>query len=270
MPELPEVEITRRGVLAALAGSQVSAVAVRNSALRYPVPQDLGSRLSGCALSAIERRGKYLLLDFGCGEVLIHLGMSGSLQVLPAATPPGPHDHVDLVFGERAMRLRDPRRFGALLWLGRDGHEHPLLRDLGVEPLSGDLTAAYLHQATRRRSAPIKQVLMDSHVVAGIGNIYAAESLFRAGIRPTVAARRLSLRRCERLVETMRDTLKEALAAGGSSLRDFVASDGSPGYFQQHYYVYGRSGEPCRRCGTPIRSLRQGQRSSFFCPLCQR
>jgi formamidopyrimidine-DNA glycosylase len=270
MPELPEVEITRRGVLTALAGNAVSAVTVRNAALRYPVPPDLGQHLRGRSLAAIARRGKYLLLDFGTGELLVHLGMSGSLQVVPADLPPRPHDHVDIVFGQRALRLHDPRRFGAVLWLGSQGRNHPLLRDLGAEPLSPELSAPRLHAATRRRRAAIKQVLMDSRLIVGVGNIYAAESLFRAGIRPTVAASRLSLPRWERLVASIRATLADALAAGGSSLRDFVASDGSPGYFQQQYFVYGRDGEPCRRCGTPIRSLRQGQRSSFFCPQCQR
>jgi formamidopyrimidine-DNA glycosylase len=270
MPELPEVEVTRRGVLAALAGARASGVVIRNGALRYPVPADLESRLAGRTLATIARRGKYLLLDFGQGEVLIHLGMSGSLGVVPRATPPRTHDHVDIVFGDRALRLHDPRRFGAVLWLGRQGRDHPLLRDLGVEPLSDEMSAPRLHAATRGRRAAIKLVLMDNRLIVGVGNIYAAESLFRAGIRPTVAANRLSLARWQRLVESIRTTLTAALAAGGSSLRDFIASDGSPGYFQQQYFVYGRTGEACRRCGTPIRTLRQGQRSSFFCPHCQR
>lgn len=270
MPELPEVEVTRRGLLPTLLGATATALIVRNSALRYPVPADLARHVVGRRLAGISRHGKYLLLDFECGEVLVHLGMSGSLRIVPAATPPEAHDHVDLVFARHALRLRDPRRFGAVLWLGREGQSHPLLRSLGIEPLSDELSAARLHTATRRRSTAIKQVLLDSHVIAGIGNIYAAESLFRAGIRPSVAAHRISLARCARLVEAIRATLQDALAAGGSSLRDFVGSDGKPGYFQQQYFVYGRTGEPCRNCGTPIRSLRQGQRSSFFCPRCQR
>jgi formamidopyrimidine-DNA glycosylase len=270
MPELPEVEVTRRGVLAALAGARVSGVVVRNRALRYPVPEDLGEHIAGRTLVAVARRAKYLLLDFGVGEVLIHLGMSGSLRVVPSDMPPRTHDHVDLVFGDRVLRLHDPRRFGAVLWLGRQGSDHPLLRSLGVEPLAGELSARQLHAATRRRSAAIKQVLMDNRLVVGVGNIYAAESLFRAGIRPTIAAKRVSLARWEQLVESIRTTLADALEAGGSTLRDFVASDGSPGYFQQGYFVYGRAGEPCRCCGTPIRAIRQGRRSSFFCPVCQR
>jgi len=270
MPELPEVEVTRIGLLPHVRGRRVTGIAVRNPFLRYPLPPDLGARVVGRTLAGIARRGKYLLFDFEPGVLLVHLGMSGSLRLVPADTPPDRHDHVDLLFEKRALRLRDPRRFGAMLWLDKDSGAHPLLRTLGMEPLSDTLTGEVLHLALRRRSAAIKQVLMDSHVIVGVGNIYASESLFRAGIRPSTAAHRISRSRCARLVEAVKSTLQDALAAGGSSLRDFVGSDGKPGYFQQQYFVYGRVGLPCRLCGAPIRSLRQGQRSTFYCPHCQR
>ncbi|MGB0128221.1 MAG: bifunctional DNA-formamidopyrimidine glycosylase/DNA-(apurinic or apyrimidinic site) lyase [Rhodocyclaceae bacterium] len=270
MPELPEVEISRRGLLAHLRGRVATCVVVRNAALRYPVSIDLAEQIVGRTLIDIGRRGKYLLLDFGNGQLLIHLGMSGSLRVVDPSVPPAKHDHVDIAFGSLAMRFHDPRRFGAMLWLGRNAAEHALLRGLGVEPLSDAFDVDYVYRATRQRRAAIKLVLMDSHAVVGIGNIYASESLFRAGIRPTRAAHRLTRSQSKRLVEAVRSTLQDALRAGGSSLRDFVASDGSPGHFQQQHFVYGRAGEPCRCCGALIRSLRQGQRSTFYCPTCQR
>lgn len=270
MPELPEVEITRRGVSAQLRARVATGVIVRNPALRYQVPSDLAEHVVGRPLGAVERRGKYLLLDFGSGMLLIHLGMSGSLRVTDTALPPAKHDHVDLVFGTAVLRLHDPRRFGAVLWLGRAAAEHPLLSRLGVEPLSQAFDASYLHRATRGRHTATKLILMDSHIVAGIGNIYASESLFRAGVRPTRPAHRVTRPDCERLVAAVRSTLEDALRAGGSSLRDFVACDGSPGHFQQQYFVYGRAGEPCRCCGAPIRNVRQGQRSTFYCGICQR
>lgn len=270
MPELPEVEVTRRGLAAQLPGRTVTAVTLRDGRLRWPVPAGLPQLLQGRRLQAIERRAKYLLLRFEHGTLLLHLGMSGSLRVLPAATPPAKHDHLDLLFGSTAMRLRDPRRFGAVLWAEGDGSSHPLLAGLGVEPLSEAFDGARLYSLTRGRRAAIKLVLMDARVVAGVGNIYASESLFRAGIRPGTAAQRLSRARCERLVQAVRATLQDALAAGGSTLRDFIGTDGAAGYFQQQYFVYDRAGEPCRRCGRPIRALRQGQRSTFFCPGCQR
>jgi formamidopyrimidine-DNA glycosylase len=270
MPELPEVEVTRRGLLPALAGQRLTAVVVRNPALRYPVPADLERRILRRRLQDIRRRGKYLLFDFGIGELLLHLGMSGSLRLLAAGAPAQPHDHVDLVFGPRLVRLHDPRRFGAVLWLGTEGARHPLLCRLGVEPLEERFSGAWLHAAVRGRGAAIKQVLMDASLVAGIGNIYASESLFRAGIRPSTPAQRLSCARCARLAGAIRETLLAATAAGGSSLRDFVGTDGHFGCFQQQYFVYGRAGEPCRVCGTPVRSLRMAQRSTFYCPRCQR
>jgi formamidopyrimidine-DNA glycosylase len=270
MPELPEVEITRRGIEPHLARRTITAVVVRNRRLRWPVPRDLAARLEGREIRAVARRAKYLLLDCGGGTLIVHLGMSGSLRIVPCAESPGPYDHFDLGVGEVAVRLRDPRRFGAVLWTEADPARHRLLAHLGVEPLSGAFTGAALHAATRGRRAAIKLALMDHRIVAGVGNIYASESLFRAGIHPRTPAGRVSAARCERLATAVRATLEEAIAAGGSTLRDFVQSDGSPGYFQQRYRVYDRAGEACPTCGRPIRRVVQGQRSTFFCPGCQR
>ena len=274
MPELPEVEVTRRGIAPVLTGHRVSGVIARTPALRYPLPENLDRTLAGHCLAAVSRRGKYLLLDFGHGHLMIHLGMSGSLRLVPANLPAEKHDHFDLVFAIKgktvALRLRDPRRFGAILWLEGDPNEHPLLAVLGIEPLTEEFSAAWLKRELAGLSAAIKPTLMDSHRVVGIGNIYASESLFRAGIDPRVAAGRISLKRLERLVPVIKTTLEAAIDAGGSSLRDFIHSDGSSGYFQQQYFVYGRSGAPCHVCGRPVRDMRQGQRATFFCAGCQR
>ena len=271
MPELPEVETTLRGLEPHLAGQRIARVVVRHPRLRWPIPKNLPDLLRGQIIRSIRRRAKYLLLKCDSGTLILHLGMSGSLRVLPAETAPEKHDHFDLLLANGLlMRLRDPRRFGAVLWCVADPEQHPLLAHLGVEPLEQEFDAAYLHHAMRKRSAAIKQVIMDSHVVAGVGNIYASEALFRAGIRPQLAADRLSKPRCARLVQAIRETLSEAIRLGGSSLRDYVGSDGNPGYFQQHYWVYGRAGEPCRACGASIKQTRQGQRSSFYCPACQK
>jgi formamidopyrimidine-DNA glycosylase len=274
MPELPEVEVTRRGIAPVLTGNVVLDVIARTPALRYPLPGDLDRILRGQRLLAVCRRAKYLLLEFGHGSLLIHLGMSGSLRLLPAGVAPVKHDHFDLVFDVdgRAvtLRLRDPRRFGAILWLEGDRLAHPLLAVLGVEPLTPEFSTAWLRKELTGLKAAIKPTLMDSHRVVGIGNIYASESLFRAGIDPRRAAGRISLKRLERLVPAIKTTLAAAIEAGGSSLRDFIHSDGSSGYFQQQYFVYGRDGQPCRVCGRPISELRQGQRATFFCGACQR
>jgi formamidopyrimidine-DNA glycosylase len=270
MPELPEVEITRRGIAPALRHRTITAVTVREPRLRWRVPAGLAGTLLGARIRAVRRRAKYLLLDCERGTLIVHLGMSGSLRVVGATEPPGPYDHFDLAVGDRALRLRDPRRFGAVLWHAGDPAGHPLLSHLGVEPLSAAFTGALLHAATRGRRVAIKHAVMDHRVVVGVGNIYANESLFRARINPQTAAGRLSIERCERLAEAVRATLRDALAAGGSSLRDFVHADGSPGYFQQHYFVYDREGAPCRRCGAPVRRTVQGQRSTWYCPKCQR
>lgn len=276
MPELPEVEVTRLGIAPGLEGQRLCRAILRTPSLRYPLPGNLETLIGDRPLLAVRRRGKYLLLDFGVGQVLLHLGMSGSLRLVPARQAAEKHDHVDLVFRvegkETALRLRDPRRFGALLWLPGDvttaGH-HPLLAVLGIEPLSDDFTPRWLFDQTRGLTAAIKTTLMDGHRLVGVGNIYAAESLFRAGIDPRTAAGRISLKRYERLVPAIRATLTEAIAAGGSSLRDFIHSDGSSGYFQLQSAVYGREGEACRSCGTVIRMIRQGQRATFYCPRCQ-
>ncbi|HQR03887.1 MAG: bifunctional DNA-formamidopyrimidine glycosylase/DNA-(apurinic or apyrimidinic site) lyase [Proteobacteria bacterium] len=270
MPELPEVEVTRRGIAPEIEGRRATGVVIRTPALRYPIPPDLESNISGRMLHGVLRRGKYLLFDFGAGQLLLHLGMSGSLRLIPSTQAPEKHDHLDLVFGAIALRLRDPRRFGAALWLPGGDEEHPLLAVLGVEPLSGAFDAGWLYRETRGLKAAIKTVLMDSHRIVGVGNIYASESLFQAGIDPRTSAGRISLKRYTRLVPAIRATLDSAIAAGGSSLRDFVHSDGSSGYFQLQTFVYGREGQDCRRCGGAIRMIRQGQRATFYCPRCQR
>jgi len=271
MPELPEVETTLRGLAPHLTGQCIKQITIRNPHLRWPVPANLPEILRKQTIHTLHRRAKYLLIECDNGTLILHLGMSGSLRVLPANTPAEKHDHFDLVMGNGTlMRLRDPRRFGAVLWHGGDISQHILLAKLGPEPLLNDFNAAYLHRATRKRSAAIKQMIMDSHVVVGVGNIYASESLFHAGIRPQLPAGKLSLPRCERLVQTIRETLNASITQGGSTLRDFVDSNGKPGYFQQSYTVYGRTGEPCRVCGTSIKQIVQGQRSTFYCPVCQK
>ena len=270
MPELPEVEVTRRGLSESLPGLTVASAQVRERRLRQPVPADLDAILRGQCLLRIDRRGKYLLLRFERGTLLVHLGMSGGLRLLPADAPPRKHDHVDIRFGSRIMRYHDPRRFGLLLWLSGSEDRHPLLDKLGIEPLGGQFSGAWLYSATRERRCAIKLLLMDSQVLVGVGNIYASESLFRAGIRPRTAARRLTRAQCERLASAIRETLEAALSAGGSTLRDFCSTDGEPGYFQQSCFVYDRAGQPCRICRTPIRALRLGQRSTYYCPVCQK
>ena len=271
MPELPEVETTLRGLAPHLTGQVVANVIIRNAQLRWPIPQNLGQLLRGQTVRNLKRRAKYLLLEFDHGTLILHLGMSGSLRILTASTAPEKHDHFDMVLANGTlMRLRDPRRFGAVLWHGGAVDEHPLLSKLGPEPLQAEFDTGYLFRATRNRSAALKLVIMDNHVVVGVGNIYANEALFRAGIKPQLAAGKLSRVRCEKLVAEIRATLSEAILLGGSSLRDYVDSDGKQGYFQQHYWVYGRANETCRKCGACIRQIKQGQRSSFYCPICQR
>jgi formamidopyrimidine-DNA glycosylase len=270
MPELPEIEITRRGLLTELSGRTIDAVVVRHAALRYPLLPGLARSLAGQTLHDIDRRGKYLLFRCDRGSLIVHLGMSGSLRLVPAAEPPRQHDHLDILFGTQALRMHDPRRFGCVLWARGDAPLHPLIAPLGIEPLSDAFDGAWLHAATRDRGTAIKMLLMDSRSVVGIGNIYASESLFRAGVDPRTPAGRLSRGRCERIAAAVRATLEAALAAGGSTLRDYVHSDGSAGRFQQQFLVYGRAGQPCRVCGARVRVLRQGQRSTFLCPRCQR
>lgn len=269
MPELPEVETTLRGIAPHLTGTAISAVTVRTPALRRPIAGDLAQRLSGQRLIEIRRRAKYLLLVFERGRLIIHLGMSGSLRIAAPGEPAAPHDHVDLAFGERILRYRDPRRFGLIQWLGHEEPDPPAIAALGIEPLDPAFDGAWLFAATRQRRTPIKVFLMDGRRIVGVGNIYASESLFRAGIDPRRAAGALSAARCARLAEQVRATLEEAIAAGGSTLRDFTGGDGRPGYFQHNHAVYGRDGEPCPRCATPIRRIVMAQRASFYCPRCQ-
>ncbi len=271
MPELPEVETTRRGLLPHLLGRRVRGAVVRNSRLRWPVTRDLGRKLKGEEFLAIRRRGKYLLFDFPRGHLLVHLGMSGHLSLLPDDAPVRPHDHVDLQLeGRQVLRLNDPRRFGAVLWLRDPAESHVLLRGLGLEPLEAEFTGKAMHRLARGRSVAVKQFLMNGRIVTGVGNIYASEALFRAGIHPLRSAGRISRARWDRLATSIRETLEAALAAGGTTLRDYASADGVPGYFQGQCAVYGREGAACIRCATPIRALRQGQRSTFYCPSCQR
>ena len=269
MPELPEVETVRRGLAPHLTGRQLAGAEVREPRLRWPIPSDLTARLVGRRIIALTRRGKYLLVHLDAGHLILHLGMSGSLRLVPAGTPPEKHDHVDLLLADGArLRFRDPRRFGALLWSDAPD-SHPLIAPLGIEPLEPGFDAEWLYRQTRGRQGPIKSWLMDAHRIVGIGNIYANEALFHAGIHPLLPTGRLTRPRAQRLVTAIKDTLARAIEAGGSSLRDFVDGHGEPGYFQQTYYVYGRAGEPCRQCGTPIRLTRLSNRATSFCPRCQ-
>ena len=271
MPELPEVETVRRGLEPVLAGRRIVRAELRRPDLRWPFPPGLAQRLTGATVTGLRRRSKYLLADLEGDETLIvHLGMSGSLRVVAADEAPGAHDHLDFVFGERALRLHDPRRFGLVLWQEGEAGTHPLLARLGPEPLDAGFDAGWLYRASRGLRAPIKHVLMDSARVVGVGNIYASQSLFRARIHPLEPAAALGPARCARLVAAVRETLTAAIEAGGSTLRDFVGGDGRPGYFQQQYFVYGRDGDPCRVCGSTIRRIVSGQRATYFCPRCQR
>ena len=272
MPELPEVEVIRCGIAPHLEGHRVACVTIRNPNLRWPVPSDLNKILGGVTIDKVERRAKYLLFGCGKGTLILHLGMSGSLRLLAAAatTAPEKHDHADLTLDNgMTLRFKDPRRFGAILWTSIDAMRHPLMAQLGPEPLTEAFNGSLLYERTRNRSASIKEVLMNSRIVAGVGNIYANEALFRAGINPMRPAGGLELIECEKLVQAIREILDLAIKAGGSSLRDFVDSSGNPGYFQQQYWVYRQTGLPCRKCNTNIMQIRQGQRSSFYCPRCQ-
>lgn len=271
MPELPEVETTRRGLVPRLVGRRIRGAVVREARLRWPVPSDLDDRLRGERVLAIRRRGKYLLFDCRKGHLLVHLGMSGRLTLVPASRPPAVHDHVDVRFaGREALRLTDPRRFGAMLWLPGPVEGHALLAGLGLEPLEPEFDGLALMRLARGRRVAVKQFLMNARMVTGVGNIYASEALFHAGIHPLRSVARIGARRWDRLANSVRATLESALEAGGSSLRDFAAADGSLGCYQHAHSVYGREGERCPRCRGTIRALRQGNRSTFFCPSCQR
>lgn len=279
MPELPEVEVTRRGIAPVLEGRVLTGAVVRNRNLRWPVPARLSATLSGLAVARVARRGKYLLIECTGGTgaarsgwLIVHLGMSGSLRFVAPGTAPKKHEHVDLITTHSLLRLHDPRRFGAVLWhpaAAGPVASHVLLAHLGVEPLDGAFDEQTLYQGTRGRTAAIKQVLLAGGIVVGVGNIYASEALFRARIHPATAAGRISRSRYARLAREIIAVLTEAIDKGGSTLRDFTRSDGEPGYFQLDYFVYGREGLPCRVCGAPVRGLRQGQRSTFYCATCQ-
>jgi formamidopyrimidine-DNA glycosylase len=271
MPELPEVETTRRGLIPLVVGARVTALHVYDRRLRWSVPASLARRIAGRTIDAIDRRSKYLLFRLHPDTLLVHFGMTGSLRAYSELPPLRPHDHVDIVLESGiTLRYHDPRRFGAMLWLPPPSSAHRLLADLGPEPFDPGCDAAYLWQATRNRTAAVKLALMDNHLIVGVGNIYANESLYRAGIRPTTPVNRVSKPRLARLIVEVRATLTEAIAKGGSTLRDYVDARGEPGYFQLDYFVYGRQGLPCRVCGTPIRQIRQGGRATTYCPHCQR
>jgi formamidopyrimidine-DNA glycosylase len=269
VPELPEVETARRGIEPHLVGRRVLRWHVRNASLRWPV--EMPDLLAGQVLRSVSRRAKYLLLEFDAGALIIHLGMSGSLRVVPPDTPVRKHDHVDVEFdGGRVLRLNDPRRFGSVLWQAAGAGDHWLLAGLGVEPLSDGFTGAYLKRAARGRRVSVKNMLMDGHVVVGVGNIYANEALFMARVRPTLRAGRVTLASYQRLAGCVREVLARAIDMGGTTLRDFVNQDGQPGYFKQSLFVYGREGLPCKLCDSALVGLRLGQRATVFCPNCQR
>ena len=272
MPELPEVETTCRSISDWAIGCRIAQVIRRRPNLRLPIPEDLDLKLRDQTLQSVFRRAKYILLRFERDTLLIHLGMSGSLRRAESHTPLKTHDHVDFVFnqGEVILRYHDPRRFGLIVWAGVDYDKHPLLSHLGIEPLTAEFSGAWLYRASRERETEIKLFLMDAHRVVGVGNIYASEALFRASIHPKTASTMLSRRRCERLSQSIKETLEEALRSGGSTLRDYVNGTGNPGSFQLELRVYGRTDQPCLKCGTLIRQMKQGQRSTFYCPQCQR
>ncbi len=271
MPELPEVETTRRGILPHARHEIVQSVEVRDRRLRWPIPEELTRFLPGARIDEIQRRGKYLLFRTDTGTLIAHLGMSGSLRVLTGDEPPQKHDHVDIVLESgKVLRYNDPRRFGCMLWTLADPAEHELLRHLGPEPLEGDFDADYLYRLSRGRKAAVKTFIMDSRIVVGVGNIYANEALFLAGIRPGRAAGRVTRPGYERLVEAIKQVLAAAVTQGGTTLRDFVGGDGKPGYFRQQLNVYDHGGEPCPACGAELRETRLGQRSTVYCRECQR
>lgn len=270
MPELPEVETTRRGIEPHLQGRSIAGTVVREARLRWPVPTAALAALEGAVIESIERRAKYLLLGTAAGTLMLHLGMSGSLRVVAAATPAQAHDHFDLLLDDGScLRLRDPRRFGSIHLLTDDPERHPLLAPLGPEPLDPAFEGDYLYRLARGRRRAVKEFIMDSRVVVGVGNIYGAEALFAAGIHPRRPAGRIGRARYAALATAIRRILTEAIEQGGTTLRDFTNAEGEPGYFRIALAVYGRAGEPCRRCGRPLRTARIGQRATVYCPRCQ-
>jgi len=270
MPELPEVETTCRGIAPAVCARRIKSVVVREHRLRWPLPKTFAAQLEGQRILDVGRRAKYLVLTLERGALIVHLGMSGSLRVLPAETPPQKHDHVDIVLNlGHCLRFNDPRRFGSMHFTADDPLEHALLRKLAPEPLGEAFHTEYLAKQTARRKVAIKLLLMNASLVVGVGNIYASEALFRAGVRPTRPARKVKRAELDKLVPAIKTVLSDAIRAGGTTLRDYVNADGAPGYFRQKLFVYERAGEPCRKCKTPIKQLTQGQRSTYYCPTCQ-
>ncbi len=271
MPELPEVETTRLGIAPHIIGQVIEDVIVRNKNLRWPITTTLKKDLLNNKFQKIDRRGKYLLCytDHGC--MITHLGMSGSLRIVDKKIKPEKHDHLDILFATgNILRFHDPRRFGSILWTMKDPLQHKLIKHLGPEPLSEDFNGEWLHRRSRKRTQTIKNFIMDSHNVVGVGNIYASESLFLAGINPKRKAGNVSLERYERLTKAIKKILNQSIKQGGTTLRDFVNGDGKPGYFQQQLNVYGKTGQPCKQCKSTIKEIKLGQRSSFYCPFCQR
>ena len=270
MPELPEVETTRQGISPYIDRQTVAEVIVRQPKMRWPIPDEI-HQMEGQIIESVKRRGKYLLLETLQGTALIHLGMSGSLRVVDAGSNHDKHDHVDITFAnQKAIRLHDPRRFGAVLWTKKNPLKHKLIRSLGPEPLSDDFNLEYLFECSRGRTVSVKQFIMNGHMVVGVGNIYACESLFRAGISPKRAAGKVSKVRYKKLLEQIKEVLAQAIEQGGTTLKDFVQAEGKPGYFQQQLNVYGRKDESCRECQSAIKQITQGQRSTFYCSQCQR
>jgi formamidopyrimidine-DNA glycosylase len=271
MPELPEVETTCRGIAPHIEGQTIKQVIVRQPQLRWPVPETLNQILSGLSVRSVSRRAKYLLLATDKGTLLVHLGMSGSLRILSVGQNPGKHDHIDFIFNDgTVLRFNDPRRFGAVLWTSAPVDEHPLLKALGPEPLLADFNGKLLYTLSRNRKVPIKPFIMDSHIVVGVGNIYANEALFMAGILPSRQAGKISLARYQRLAECIRVVLQHSIEQGGTTLRDFVNEAGKPGYFQQQLRVYGRTGLPCNSCRQPLKEVRIANRATVFCSVCQK
>jgi len=270
MPELPEVETTRRGIAPHILGKKITDVIVRERRLRWPVPAGLKNKLCGQRITRVERRGKYLLLHVGQGCVLLHLGMSGSLRVLRQKTPAEKHDHIDIILATNTtLRFRDPRRFGSLHWTKAEPRKHKRLRHLGPEPLGPDFTGEHLHALASKRTQAVKTFIMDSRIVVGVGNIYASEALFLAGVHPKKAAGRISRERYVKLAKAIRRVLNRAIKKGGTTLRDFVDEQGRPGYFRIELKVYDRAGKACKKCAATIKQIRQGQRSTFYCSSCQ-
>lgn len=271
MPELPEVETTRRGLEPHLKGRDIVSVVVRQRQLRWPVPGGLPGKLERARILELGRRAKYLLIHTSRGTLIVHLGMSGSLQIVPQSRPLIPHDHLDIgIAGEHCLRFNDPRRFGSVHFTRSGWKDFWLLKGLGPEPLTDAFSGSYLASRCRGRRAAIKTVIMNANVVVGVGNIYASEALFRSGIHPGRAAGRIALPRLEALTQAIKAVLGEAIEQGGTTLRDFTSGEGRPGYFQQRLRVYGREDEPCLNCGQPIRMRRTGQRATYYCPACQR